>query len=114
LEARQVLDRASRSGKALRPLDPDLYDRMAEVVANGRSVRAPQSAGVLPPGSQIFADQLSFAGWASSERAARIRHRAHWVRRAAEAVEDSNHVFVDPDNGRGGGITPLPATARCP
>lgn len=56
------LDPSSRAGRDLRPLDPDLYDRLRSVVANGRSVNALERAEVLPPDTRTFADLLSFTG----------------------------------------------------
>ena len=92
------LDPASAAGRELRPLDPDLYDRLARVVATGRSVAALEAAGVLPPGTETSSEVLSFADVKVGSQA-RLHHRRGWVERAAAAVADADLVFADPDNG---------------
>jgi hypothetical protein len=49
------LDPQSSAGLKLRPLDADLYDRLAAMVAGGvRSVAQLEAFGVLPAGSRTF------------------------------------------------------------
>ena len=93
------LDPSSKAGGALRSLDPDLYERLAHVVANGRSVTGLEAAGVLPPGSTTFRERLSFVDLGRTTRDVRTLHRDGWMQRAAEAVKTADLVFVDPDNG---------------
>lgn len=94
------LDPACAAGKALRPLDPDLYDRLAMMVAGGhRSVASLEAAGVLPEGSQTFAERLDFGDLAPAARQARVDRRCEWLDGALGATEDCSMVFFDPDNG---------------
>ena len=94
----KYLDPNSKSGAALRPLDPRLYDGLAAVVESGhRSVEALEEAGVLPIDVRTFGDELTFAGLpAGPDRAA---FRADWLARAQEELAACAVVFVDPDNG---------------
>ncbi len=94
------LDPTSRAGRELRPLDPDLYDRLAAMVAAGRrSVAGLEAAGVLPAGSRSFADRLGFHDLPPSARATRIERRRGWLTAAVAATAGASLVFVDPDNG---------------
>ena len=50
-----------RSSARLRPLDPDLYQRLTSVVASGRrSTAALADAGVLGTGTCFFGEPLDF------------------------------------------------------
>jgi hypothetical protein len=61
------LDPQSSAGRQLRPLDPDLYDRLTAMVAEGvRSVAQLEAFGVLPAGSRSFGDLLQFGDLAPS------------------------------------------------
>ena len=94
------LDPQSSAGQQLRPLDPDLYDRLTAMVGSGvRSVAQLEAFGVLPAGSRTFGEVLQFGDLAPSAKAARIERRQSWVRGALRASEDCSVVFVDPDNG---------------
>lgn len=94
------LDSRSPAGRQLRPLDADLYDRLAAMVAGGvRSVAQLEAFGVLPVGSRTFGDVLQFGDLAPSAKDARIERRRSWTRGALRATEDCSVVFVDPDNG---------------
>jgi len=94
------LDPASRSGAALRPLDPDLYDRLAQMMATGeRSIERVEQAGVLPSDVRTFNDLLTFDGMDQSTKPHRAERRADWVARAQAAMTNCSVVFVDPDNG---------------
>jgi len=94
------LDPLSRAGRQLRPLDPDLYDRLATMVAGDeRSVAQLEAFGVLPAGSRAFGDVLQFDDLAPSARSARIDRRRAWLDDALRATQDCSVVFVDPDNG---------------
>ena len=69
------LDPQSSAGRQLRPLDPDLYDRLTAMVATGeRSVAQLEAFGVLPAESRTFGELLHFADLNSSARVA--SHRA--------------------------------------
>ncbi len=94
------LDPATPAGRRLRPLDPDLYDRLTAMVSGGeRSVAQLEAFGVLPAGSRTFGEMLQFADLAPTARTARIERRRAWIRGALRATEDCSLVFVDPDNG---------------
>jgi len=94
------LDPTTPAGRALRPLDPDLYDRLAAMVAEGnRSVVGLEARGVLPAGSRTFADRLDLRDLAPSARTARVDRRRRWLDAAAAATADCSLVFFDPDNG---------------
>lgn len=94
------LDPQRPAGRQLRPLDADLYNRLAAMVAGGvRSVAQLEAFGVLPPGSRTFGEVLQFGDLAPSAKAARIERRRSWMRGALQATEDCSVVFVDPDNG---------------
>jgi hypothetical protein len=96
----KYLDPTSKSGAALRRLDPDLYDRLGLMVATGeRSIERVEEAGVLPPDVRTFDDLLTFDGMDPSTRPHRAVHRADWVARAQAAMTNCSIVFVDPDNG---------------
>lgn len=48
------------AGRSLRKLDPDLHDRLGNVIRSGtRSVAALEQAGVLPQGSPTFNEALT-------------------------------------------------------
>lgn len=94
------LDQLSAAGEDLRPLDPDLYDRLGRLVAAGdRSIRTLVPSGVLPPGTVSYDEELTFADLAPTDRAARMVRRERWFHSAMVAVEQCSLVFVDPDNG---------------
>jgi hypothetical protein len=96
----RYLDPASTSGAALRALDPDLYDRLALMVATGeRSIARVEEARVLPAEVRTFNDLLTFDGMDPSTGPGRAERRADWVARAQAAMTDCTVVFVDPDNG---------------
>ncbi len=54
------LDPGHRSSDRFRALDPDLYERLARVVAGRRSTAGLADAGVLGPGTCFFGDLYSF------------------------------------------------------
>jgi len=94
------LDPGHRSSARLRQLDPDLYERLASVVASGwRSTAALAGAGVLGAGTCFFGDLLDLADLPVAARAARQARRRSWVERALAATADCDLIFADPDNG---------------
>ena len=94
----KYLDPNSKSGAALRPLDPRLYDGLASVVESGqRSVETLEEAGVLPIDVRTFDEELTFEGLPTEpDRAA---FRADWLTRAQAELAACAVVFVDPDSG---------------
>lgn len=91
---------AHRSSARLRRLDPDLYDRLASVIAAGnRSTAALAAAGVLNSGTLFFGDLLDFADLPVTARGARQARRLSWLERALAATAGCDLIFADPDNG---------------
>ena len=94
------LDPSHRSSACLRQLDPDLYQRLARVVASGqRSTAALANARVLDARTCFFDDLLDFADLPAAARAARQQRRRSWAQRALAATSGCDLVFADPDNG---------------
>jgi len=88
------------SARRMRPLDPDLYDRLAAVVATGRrNTSALADAGVLPADTVYFDEVLDLQQLPSAARAARTELRKSWLERALAATSGCDLVFADPDNG---------------
>jgi len=93
------LDPSSDAGQDLRPLDPDLYDRLRRSAARGEtSVSALVECGALPKGTVTFDQLLSFADLSPTERAKRTIRRERWFHEAMVAVASCSLVFVDSDN----------------
>lgn len=89
-----------RSAAGLRQLDPELYDRLAAIVAAGeRSTAALAGAGVLGPATCFFDDALDFRGLPVNARPAREEWRRSWLKRAEAATAGCDLIFADPDNG---------------
>jgi len=104
------LDPGHRSSADLRRLDPDLFERLAGVVASGsRSTTALASAGVLSAGTRFFGDLLDFADLPVAARAARQARRRSWLERALAATSGCELVFADPDNGIRSALHRVPA-----
>jgi hypothetical protein len=93
------LDPGHRSSTRLRGLDPDLYDRLARVVAGGRSTAALADAGILGAGTRFFGELLDFADLPPSARSARRARRRSWMEQALAATAGCDLIFADPDNG---------------
>jgi hypothetical protein len=86
-----------------RSCDPALHDALNGLVAeNQRSVIGVQQQVSLSPDTSFFAEPLSFSGLpkgTSTAIAQRVTHRQNWLKRALAAIENSDIIFVDPDNG---------------
>jgi hypothetical protein len=94
------LDPSSAAGVELRPLDPDLYDRLQGMAATGdHSVSGLAACGALPKGTVCFERVLDFADLAPTDRAARSVRRERWFHEAMVAVDPCSLVFLDPDSG---------------
>ncbi len=77
--------------------EPELYDGLRRLIRDGaRSVREIRRRDVLPSGTTYHEAALSFAEVPFAQRRAL---REQWVRAATQAVDGSEIVFVDPDNG---------------
>ncbi|MGB7880799.1 MAG: hypothetical protein WBL31_18685, partial [Ilumatobacteraceae bacterium] len=94
------LDPSSELGQDLRPLDPDLYDRLRQIAERGDgSVSALEAAGALPKGTVCFDQLLSFADLSPTDVAKRTIRRERWFHEAMVAVGSCSLVFVDSDEG---------------
>jgi hypothetical protein len=94
------LDPSSAAGRALRPIDPVVYDALGEMVSSGaRSVERLERSGALTADTVSFAERLRFRDLPPAKREARRERRAAWLDRALAAVADSDLVCLDPDNG---------------
>lgn len=103
------LDPGHRSSAELRRLDPDLYERLACVVASGhRDTTALARAGVLSGGTRFFDDLLDFADLPVAAQAARQARRRSWLERALAATSGCDLIFADPDNGIRSRLHPVP------
>jgi hypothetical protein len=69
-------------------LDPDLFDCLAEAVASGRNISSASDARCLPR-ARFFAETVP------TDRSSRAR----WFRRGLDALEATDIVLFDPDNG---------------
>jgi hypothetical protein len=84
-----------RSPDQWRSYDPDLFDGLAAVVADGRRrVQALQDEGLLP-GAAFCDEVIPTAGTPAERRAG----RAAWFARVQAKVAGCSLVFADPDNG---------------
>ena len=80
-----------------RACDPELYDRLADLVRAGRrSVSAVPEHMLLPPGTAYHAAPLDFSGVSRADRAS-LRQR--WLTSALDTADGADVVFLDPDNG---------------
>lgn len=70
--------------------DPELFRTLAEFSPNERTVANVQSSGRIFPPNTVFFDEPVPSGAAG---------RNAWFNRALASVEESEVVFVDPDNG---------------
>ena len=78
--------------------DRELWDRLAHLVGYGaRCVHCLAVAGVLPADTDYYDAPLSYVP--RLRRGLKMATREHWLRYALLAVQDSDLVFVDPDNG---------------
>ena len=82
----------------LRECDPDLFQRMRDIVSGGnRSISAVEQGGALPPRTLFHGEKLHFE---RTERPlARAKKRQDWLARGLDALEGADLVFADPDNG---------------
>lgn len=90
----------SPRGHELRPLDPDLYDELAQIVQRRpQTILDIERAGVLPPDVETFSQVLNFSDLSPTSRDIRIERRVAWLEEALTATASSDLVFLDPDNG---------------
>ena len=100
-------DKSSNDGKftryledrkpRLRDCDPELFDKLVEIVASGnRSVAAVCQAGVLPADAIHHLDVLHFEP--RLQRPERQAVRDQWIAAASRKLKDAELIFADPDN----------------
>ncbi|MDW6022713.1 hypothetical protein SAZ10_13200 [Mesorhizobium sp. BAC0120] len=77
-----------------RHLDPELFDALAPVVANGRSVRDLEATGAIDGRFSRELLTTSSIHWQS-----RASWRTDWFSRVVTDLRDADIVFADPDNG---------------
>jgi hypothetical protein len=77
-----------------RPLDPELFDQLNQVVKNGRSVAALERCSVL---DAVFSGEV--LDHRDLHHGDRSTARSAWFGRTMEKLEGCNLVFADPDNG---------------
>jgi hypothetical protein len=70
------LEPDSDQGKRLRPCDPDLYDRLRDLVRRRRDIRALQELRALAESTVWFEELLS---WDCPTPAKRMEKRAAWM-----------------------------------
>jgi hypothetical protein len=87
-----------------RACDPELYDRLGDLVRAGRrSVSVVPEHHLLPAGTAYHAAPLDFS---TAPRAARAALRDQWLTAAIDAAAGADVVFLDPDNGLEVGCSP--------
>lgn len=80
------------------PADPELHATLRHLVESGaRSIRALESAGLLPAGTAFHSDAVD--GPRVQPSLARRAHRNRWLECGREATKGADLVFLDPDNG---------------
>lgn len=83
--------------KRYRVPDPELYDGLRSLVVSGRrSVPGLQGLALLPKETRYFGELLSYAGVRLESREA---HRSAWLARSLDALDGSDVLLLDPDNG---------------
>jgi hypothetical protein len=80
-----------------RDCDPELYDKLRDLVRAGRrSVSAVPDSALLPPGTIHHTAPLDYSTVADEDR----HHlRTDWLADAHDAAAAADLVFLDPDNG---------------
>lgn len=77
-----------------RSVDPELFDRLREVVGGQRSVAALERSGIL---NADFANELM--SMATEHHSRRSQARCTWFANTLDALAGCDLVFADPDNG---------------
>ena len=99
----RYLESSPKNHRQFRQCDPELYDALADIIRKkNRNVSSIRKCSILPPGTVFYEELLTFNGTtANSPRARRkrIAYRNEWVQGALSLTEDSDIIFVDPDNG---------------
>ena len=93
------LDDTETNKRDYRECDPGLWDLLYQLVIKGgaRCVHCVQKSPVLPQGTQFYDAMLQY--WPMMDKPLRETLRKRWLRDAIQAVEGSELVMLDPDNG---------------
>jgi len=99
-ERMAYLDPSSDAGRELRPLDPDLYDRLRSVgTAERPSIESLAACGALPRSTRYFDRILDLAGLGPADIGERTVRRERWFHEAMVTTDSCSLVFLDPDDG---------------
>ena len=82
--------------RSLRYCDLDLFDKLRDIVCNGRTIEEVEAKGVLPRETLFFSEGLNFDQ--TPQKEAQIKRRK-WLAAGLSAIESAKIVFYDPDNG---------------
>ncbi|MFY0692159.1 MAG: hypothetical protein JXR14_09600 [Paracoccaceae bacterium] len=77
-----------------RHLDPELFDRLGDVVAQDRSLRSLEQSGILE--KTTFSRQEVYSERPPKER---VDWRSKWFQGVLDELHGCDLVFADPDNG---------------
>ncbi len=77
--------------------DPELWQRLRDIVRRGDRHCAALEQGLLPANTQFYRESLDFHDVAGGKARAAVRMR--WHECALEAMQPVRMVFLDPDNG---------------
>ena len=83
--------------REFRRCNPCLWEKMYRVVHGHRSIAAVEGSGVLPAGTKFHSEPQ--VCWSYRDRAGTEERRRIWLQYGRDAVEGTELVFVDPDNG---------------
>ena len=90
--------------ESFRACDPELYDKLGDLVGAGtRAVSAVPEHALLPPQTVYHDASLDYS---AVPRAQRPALRGRWLASAVEVAGDADVVFLDPDNGLEAGCGP--------
>lgn len=91
------LDPSEKNRERFRTCDPDLYDKLSELVRAGkRTVSVVVGHSILPRGTVYHDEPLVYRGILNGDRRS---HRERWVARSHQAASPAGIVLLDPDNG---------------
>ncbi len=82
--------------RLLRECDPDLFEKMRNLVVSERTVEAVETSAVLPADTLFFSTPLDFDGTPIGKRRSK---RQSWCDSGLSRVARADVVFADPDNG---------------
>lgn len=93
----------SKNHDKYRPVDPELYDQLAALIADdARHIHEIRKRGILPTSTSFYEEPLNLSDLPKATPAAikqRIKRREQWLQGALDATREADIVFFDPDNG---------------